>query len=143
MKNLKDLYRTEDLYTGYKELDDALDELTEFRVIGRAQRRKIALRMKRLVKSAAFKKKVERSKLRVASPEKIRVKAAKLAKKKVVDKFYPNYNSMPIQQRVKVDQIISQKYGGMINKIAMKSVKVVKKNELIKVKQARLSKQDA
>ena len=46
MKNLKDLYRTEDLYTGYKELDDALDELTEFRVIGRAQRRKIALRMK-------------------------------------------------------------------------------------------------
>ena len=50
---------------------------------------------------------------------------------------------MPIQQRVKVDQIIAQKYGGMINKIAMKSVKVVKKNELLKVKQARLSKQDA
>ena len=31
----------------------------------------------------------------------------------------------------------------MINKIATKSVKVVKQNELLKVKQARLSKQDA
>ena len=33
---------------------------------------------------------------------------------------------MPIQQRVKVDQMVNQKYGGMINKIATKSVKVVK-----------------
>ncbi len=124
----------------FKELYSSLEEIKK---VDLKQRRKMAIRMKKLAKTASFKKKVERSKLRVASPEKIRVKAAKLAKKKVVDKFYPNYNSMPIQQRVKVDQIISQKYGGMINKIAMKSVKVVKKNELLKVKQARLSKQDA
>ena len=124
----------------FKELYSSLEEIKK---VDLKQRRKMAIRMKKLAKTASFKKKVERSKLRVASPEKIRVKAAKLAKKKVVDKFYPNYNSMPIQQRVKVDQIISQKYGGMINKIAMKSVKVVKKNELVKVKQARLSKQDA
>ena len=124
----------------FKELYSNLEEIKK---VDLKQRRKMAIRMKKLAKTAAFKKKVERSKLRVASPEKIRVKAAKLAKKKVVDKFYPNYNSMPIQQRVKVDQIIAQKYGGMINKIAMKSVKVVKKNELLKVKQARLSKQDA
>jgi len=124
----------------FKELYSNLEEIKK---VDLKQRRKMAIRMKKLAKTASFKKKVERSKLRVASPEKIRVKAAKLAKKKVVDKFYPNYNSMPIQQRVKVDQIIAQKYGGMINKIAMKSVKVVKKNELLKVKQARLSKQDA
>ena len=60
-----------DLYVG---------ELSEFRVINKAQRRKIALRMKRLTKSAAFKKKVARSKFRIASPEKQKVKAAKLAK---------------------------------------------------------------
>ena len=102
MKNLKDLYRTEDLYTGYKELDDALDELTEFRVIGRAQRRKIALRMKRLVKSAAFKKKVERSKRKIASVAKQKVKAAKLAKQKVLDKFYPKYKDMALPARVKI-----------------------------------------
>ena len=118
-------------------------DINELKRVNLAQRRKQARRMAKITKTAAFKRKVELSKRRVASPEKIKVKAAKLAKKKVVDKFYPNYNSMPIQQRVKVDQIIAQKYGGMINKIAMKSVKVVKKNELLKVKQARLSKQDA
>ena len=50
---------------------------------------------------------------------------------------------MPMGQRVKIDAIVAQKYGGMINKIAINSVKVVKKNELVKVKQASLSKQDA
>ena len=39
--------------------------------------------------------------------------------------------------------MMNQRYGAMINKIAMKSVKVVKKNELQKVKDARQSKQDA
>ena len=143
MKNLKDLYRTEDLYTGYKELDDALDELTEFRVIGRAQRRKIALRMKRLVKSSAFKKKVERSKRKIASVAKQKVKAAKLAKQKVLDKFYPNYNKLGVQQRVQIDQKIQQRYGGMINKLTTKLMRVVKKKEIEKVKQARQVKPDA
>ena len=123
----------------FKELYSNLEEIKK---VDLKQRRKMAIRMKKLAKTASFKKKVERSKLRVASPEKIRVKAAKLAKKKVVDKFYPNYNSMPIQQRVKVDQIISQKYGGMINKIAQRSAKVVKKKEMLKVKQYRLRKKE-
>ena len=50
---------------------------------------------------------------------------------------------MPVQQRVKIDQMVAAKYGGMINKIATRSVKVVKKKELEKVKQARMRKQDA
>tara|TARA_B100000161_G_scaffold245460_1_gene200388 strand:+ start:381 stop:776 length:396 start_codon:yes stop_codon:yes gene_type:complete len=123
-----------DLYVG---------ELSEFRVINKAQRRKIALRMKRLTKSAAFKKKVARSKFRIASPEKQKVKAAKLAKQKVIDKFYPKYKEMGLQQRVKTDQLIQQKYGGMIAKLTTKLMKVVKKKEVEKVKQAKLAKQDA
>ena len=111
--------------------------LNELKQVNLAQRRKQALRMKKLAKSAAFKKKVERSKFRVASPEKIRVKAQKLAKKKVLDKYYPNYQNMPMMQKIKIDAIVAQKYGGMINKIATKSLKVVKKNELQKVKDAR------
>ena len=111
--------------------------INELKQVNLAQRRKQALRMKKLAKSAAFKKKVERSKFRVASPEKIRVKAQKLAKKKVLDKYYPNYQNMPMMQKIKVDAIVAQKYGGMINKIATKSLKVVKKNELQKVKDAR------
>ena len=124
----------------FKELYSNLEELKK---VNLAQRRKQAIRMAKLAKTSAFKKKVERSKLRVASPDKIRVKAAKLAKQKVLDKFYPQYKDMPVAQRVKVDQMVNQRYGAMINKIAMKSVKVVKKNELQKVKDARQSKQDA
>ena len=142
MKQFKKLYE-EDLYCGDEELDQILDELSEFRVIGKAQRRKIALRMKRLTKSAAFKKKVARSKFRIASPEKQKVKAAKLAKQKVIDKFYPKYKEMGLQQRVKTDQLIQQKYGGMIAKLTTKLMKVVKKKEVEKVKQAKLAKQDA
>ena len=42
-----------------------------------------------------------------------------------------------MMQKIKIDAIVAQKYGGMINKIATKSLKVVKKNELQKVKDAR------
>ena len=118
-------------------------DINELKKVNLAQRRKQARRMAKITKTAAFKRKVELSKRRVASPEKIKVKAAKLAKKKVLDKLYPQYKDMPVQQRVKIDQMVAAKYGGMINKIATRSVKVVKKKELEKVKQARMRKQDA
>ena len=124
----------------FLELYSNLDELKKVNI---AQRRKQAIRMKKLTQTSAFKKKVERSKLRVASPEKIRVKAQKLAKQKVLDKYFPKYKEMPIAQRVKIDAIVAQKYGGMINKIATRSVVTVKKNELEKVKQAKQAKQNA
>ena len=118
-------------------------DINELKRVNLAQRRKQARRMAKITKTASFKRKVELSKRKVASPEKIKVKAAKLAKKKVLDKFYPQYKEMPVQQRVKIDQMVAAKYGGMINKIATRSVKVVKKKELEKVKQARMRKQDA
>ena len=71
----------------------------------------------------AFKKKVEKSKLRIANPAKQKVKAAKLAKQKVIDKYYPKYKEMGLAQRVKTDQLIQQKYSGMINKLTMKLMK--------------------
>ena len=67
----------------------------------------------------------------------------KLAKQKVLDKFYPRYKEMPVAQRVKIDQIISQKYSGMINKIAAKAALTVKKGEFEKVKKAKEAKKDA
>ena len=118
-------------------------QIDEFKVINKAQRKKMALRMKKITQSSAFKKKVEKSKLKVASPEKIKIKAAKLAKQKVLDKFYPRYKEMPIAQRVKIDQIVSQKYSGMINKIATKAALTVKKGEFEKVKKAKEAKSNA
>ena len=117
-------------------------DINELKKVNLAQRRKQARRMAKLAKSAAFKKKVERSKLRVASPEKIKVKAAKLAKQKVLDKFYPKYKEMSLAARVKIDQILQQKHGGLINKLTQKLGKVVKKKEIEKVRKAREVKKD-
>ena len=142
MKQFKKLYE-EDMYCGDEEFDKILDELTEFRVIGKAQRRKIARRMAKLVKTAGFKKKVERSKRKIASFAKQKVKAAKLAKQKVIDKYFPTYKSMGLPQRVKIDQKIQQRYGGMMNKLSVKLMKVVKKKEIEKVKKSREKTADA
>ena len=119
------------------------DELSEFRVISKAQRKKIGLRMKRMAKSSAFKAKKARMKLKVASPAKIAVKARKAAKKVILNKFYKNYDNMSVMQKVKIDQIIQQKYSGAIDKIAKKSLIKVKKKELQRVKDARAAKKDA
>jgi len=124
----------------FKEL---YDELTEFRVVSKAARKKIGLRMKRLTKSASFKKKVEKSKLKIASPAKMKVKAAKMAKEFVINKYYPKYKDMGVAQRVKIDQQIQAKYGGMIAKLSVKWIKKVTSKEIEKVKKAREIKQDA
>lgn len=119
-------------------------ELSEFKVISKAQRRKMAIRLKKLVKSSAFQKKVQKSKLRIANPAKQRVKAAKLAKQKVIDKYYPKYKEMGLAQRMKTDQMIQAKYSGMITALTKKLAKVVKAKEIAKVKKAREAiKQDA
>ncbi len=78
--------------------------------------------------------------LRIASPAKIAIKARKLAKKKIVDKFYPNYKKLSPQGRIKIDQKIAAKYSGAIAKIAKRALLTVKKNELIKVKKAKAAK---
>ena len=119
------------------------DELSEFRVISKAQRKKMGLRMKRMAKSSAFQAKKARNKFRIASPEKVMMKARKLAKQKVIDKYFKNYKKMGLMQRVKVDQIIAMKYGGFIDKIAKKSLIIIKKKEVQKVKDARAAKKDA
>ena len=103
----------------------------------------MGLRMKRMAKSSSFKAKKARNKLRIASPEKILMKARKLAKQKILDRFYKKYKEMGLQQRVKIDQIIAMKYGGLIDKIAKKSVIKIKKKEVQKVKDARAAKKDA
>ena len=61
---------------------------------------------------------------------------------KVLDKFYPKYKEMSLTARVKIDQILQQKHGGLINKLTQKLGKVVKKKEIEKVRKAREVKKD-
>ncbi len=124
----------------FKEL---YSNLYELKVVNISQRKKMALRMKRMTKSSAFKQKVARSKLKMADPAKLKVKATKLAKKKILDKVYPQYDDLPLQQKVQIDQKIQQKYSGIIAKLSQKLMITVKKNEKEKVKSARQAKKDA
>ena len=128
----------------FKELRSEVDELTEFRFIDKAQRKKMKIRMQRLAKSGAFLAKKARSMKRMPDAAKLMVLAKKAAKKVIINKFYPKYKEMSMMGRIKIDQIIATKYGVMIDKIAKKKRPQVKKAAMARVKAAReKSKEDA
>ena len=135
MKTFKELQ--EDI-----EFERALDDLVEFRLISKATRKAIGRRFARLARTDAFKLKVQRAKRRIASAAKQKVKSFKMAKQKVIDKFYPKYKEMSLAARVKIDQILQSRYGKLINKLTQKLGRVVKKKELEKVRKAREVKKD-
>ena len=49
--------------------------VNELKTVNLAQRRKQAIRMAKMTKSSSFQMKVARAKLKIASPEKLKVKA--------------------------------------------------------------------
>ena len=124
-----------------KNIKDLINELKE-RVVSVAQRRKIGRRMARLAKTSAFKAKRERAMKKIATPMKQRVKATKMARKLIRKKFYPKYDQMAPMQKMKIDQIVSAKYGAAIEKIAKRNLIKLKKAEIEKVKRARQKKDD-
>jgi len=128
----------------FKQLRSEVDELTEFRFIGKGQRKKMKIRMQRLAKSGAFLAKKARSMMRMPDAAKLMVLAKKAAKKVIINKFYPKYKEMSMMGRIKIDQIIATKYGAMIDKIAKKKRPQVKKDAMARVKAAKeKSKEDA
>ena len=127
----------------FTELQSEVDELTEFRFIDKAQRKKMKIRMQRLAKSGAFQAKKARAMKRMPDAAKIMVLARKAAKKVILKKFYPKYAEMSMMAKVKVDQIIATKYGAMIDKMARKQIPKIKKAALARVKAAKEKKPDA
>ena len=126
------------------QLQSEVDELTEFRFIDKAQRKKMKLRMKRLAKSSAFQAKKARAMKRMPDAAKIMVLARKAAKKVILKKFYPKYDEKSMMAKVKVDQIIATKYGAMIDKMARKQIPKIKTAALARVKAAKeRARQDA
>ena len=110
------------------------------RVVSVSQRRKQARRMAKIARSAAVQAKKKRARLKTRSTAKL----AQLARKKTIqkfrDKFYPQYNDVSLQQKVKIDQMIMAKHGQKIDKVAKKALVQLKKKELERVKQARAAK---
>jgi|TARA_B110000196_G_C20960964_1_gene573957 hypothetical protein len=101
------------------------------------QRRKQARRMAKLQKSPSFQFKKKKAALKMRTPAKI----MQLARKKLIqqfrDKFYPGYKEMSVQQRVKTDQLIMQRYGAKIDKLSKKMAMKIKGDEGNRIKAAR------
>ena len=119
-----------------------LEHLLDEKVVSVIQRKKMARRMSKMMRSKSFQAKKKRMALRMRDAGKL----ALIARKKVIqqfrDKFYPTYRDMALQQRVKVDQIIMSRYSAKIDKFAKKMAIKLKKLEVERVKKARAS-QDA
>ena len=114
-----------------------------YEVMGFKQRKQMARRMAKMAKSSIAKFKKKKAALRMRNPAKLHLLARKKATQTMRDKFYPSYKEMAIAQRVKVDQMIMQKYGKKIAKIAKKLAMKLQKQEIERVKKAREAQKSA
>ena len=93
--------------------------------------------MAKMAKMPAIKMKKKRAALRMRTPAKL----AMLARKKTIqgfrDKFYPGYKDMAVQQKVKTDQIIMQRYGKKIDILSKKLAIKLKGEESKRISAAR------
>ena len=107
------------------------------------QRKKMQRRMAKMAKSPVIQMKKKRAMLKVRNPSKLALLARKKTIQSFRDKFYPDYKDMSLQQKVKVDQMIMQKYGKKIAKIAKKLAIKLRKQEIGRVKKAREAQKSA
>lgn len=103
------------------------------RVVSAVQRKKLARRMSKLAKSSAFQAKKKRTLMRIRSS----VKLLSAAKKKTVMAFrlklYPGYKDMAMPQKVKADQVVLQRFGAKIDKVAKKTARKMKAKEVERI----------
>jgi hypothetical protein len=107
------------------------------------QRKKMQRRMAKMAKSPVIQLKKQRARLKMRSPAKLAILARKKTIQSFRDKFYPGYGEMSLQQRVKVDQMVMQKYGKKIDKISKKVAKQLQKSEVERIKKAKEAQKDA
>ena len=118
-------------------------EFINEKVVSVIQRKKQARRMAKMAKSSSFQAKKKKAMLKMRNPAKLAMAARKKTVQSFRDKFYPSYGDMSLQQKVKIDQLITVKYGKKIDKIAKKIAMILKKKELERIKAARAKLQDA
>ena len=112
-------------------------------VVNVVQRKKMQRRMAKMARSPVTQMKKQRARLKMRSPAKLAILARKKTIQSFRDKFYPGYGEMSLQQRVKVDQMVMQKYGKKIDKISKKAAKILQKQEVERVKKAKEAQKDA
>ena len=104
--------------------------LAERKPLNVAQRKKMARRMAKMMKSPTMQKKIARAKKKHATPDKLWVRAQKAAKLLIIKKSYPDlkYGSLDPVKKAQIDKTLMKKYT-KIPKIAKKLVIKLKKAE--------------
>ena len=97
--------------------------------------------MRLLSKQSGFKMKKKRTLMKVRDVGKITKSAKKQTIKMFRNKLYPNYNDMSISAKVKADQIVMQRFGQKIDKIAKKTAMKLRAAEPERVQKFRASQQ--
>ena len=77
--------------------------------------------------------------MRVRSSQKLLLVAKKQTLMNFRKKAFPNYKDMPIPQKVKADQIVMQRFGAKIDKVAKKVAKKLKAKEAKRVAKLKAS----
>ena len=124
----------------FKELTSEIEEAVMKRLdLAKLRKRskEQSIRMRRLMKNPAYKKKVELKKKRMKSTPELLVRAQKKARDTVRKKFYPKYDEMGREGKAKINQMVSLKHGPKISKIAKKLLPKIKIQSRELVKRAR------
>ena len=105
------------------------------------RRREMGRRMKLLAKKSSTKLKKKRALLRKRDTASLQKSAAKQAKMIVIKKQLGdvNYNELPIQKRIQIDQKVTAKKAKVIQKITKKLLRNLKAKEGERVKKAKAS----
>ena len=104
------------------------------------RRREMGRRMKLLAKKSSTKIKKKRALLRKRDTASLQKSAAKQAKMTVIKKQLGpevNYNELPVQKRIQIDQKITAKKAAVIQKMTKKILRQLKAKEGERVKKAK------
>ena len=112
------------------------------KVVSVVQRKKQARRMAKLARSASFQAKKKRTMMRVRSSAILLLVAKKQTLMKFRKKLYPNYNEMSMQQKVRADQVVLQRFGPKIDKISQKLAKKLKTKEVERIANLKAPKEE-
>ena len=110
------------------------------------RRREMGRRMKLLAKKSSTKLKKQRALTRKRDTASLMKSAQKKAKMTVIKKqLWPdvNYNELPVQKRIQIDQKITAKKAKVIQKMTKKILRQLKAGEGERVKKAKLAQQEA
>ena len=110
------------------------------------RRREMGRRMKLLAKKSSTKLKKQRALTRKRDTASLMKSAQKKAKMTVIKKqLWPdvNYNELPVQKRIQIDQKITAKKAKVIQKMTKKILRKLKAGEGERVKKAKLAQQEA